>query len=87
MRVTDTGSGISPEHLPNLGKRFYRVDKARARETGGRTLGLPLAFSIVRAHSGNLELTSQPDEGTTTNVTLPAFRLLHLTGEPGQTVS
>lgn len=86
LRVKDTGIGISPEHLPNLGKRFYRVDKARARETGGSGLGLSLAFSIVKAHTGNLELTSQPNDGTTATVTLPAFRLIHLTGEPGEPV-
>lgn len=86
LRVTDTGIGIAAEHLPNLGKRFYRVDKARARETGGSGLGLSLAFSIVKAHAGNLELTSQPGVGTTATLTLPAFRLIHLTGEPGKPV-
>jgi signal transduction histidine kinase len=86
LRVQDTGIGISPEHLPNLGKRFYRVDKARARETGGSGLGLSLAFSIIKAHAGNLALTSQVNKGTTATLTLPPFRLIHLTGEPGQPV-
>jgi signal transduction histidine kinase len=86
LRVKDTGIGISPEHLPNLGKRFYRVDKARARETGGSGLGLSLAFSIVKAHAGNLVLTSQVNEGTTATLTLPPFRLIHLTGEPGEPI-
>lgn len=82
LKVSDTGVGIPAEHLPNLGKRFYRVDKARARETGGSGLGLSLAFSIVKAHAGTLELTSPPDQGTTATLSLPAFRLIHLTEEP-----
>lgn len=85
LKVMDNGIGIAPEHLPNLGKRFYRVDKARARETGGSGLGLSLAFSIVKAHTGTLELSSQPGQGTTATLTLPAFRLIHLTGEPAET--
>lgn len=82
LKVSDNGIGIAPEHLPNLGKRFYRVDKARARETGGSGLGLSLAFSIVKAHAGTLELTSQPGQGTTAILRLPAVRLIHLTEEP-----
>jgi signal transduction histidine kinase len=87
LKVQDTGIGIAPEHLPNLGKRFYRVDKARARETGGSSLGLSLAFSIVKAHTGTLELTSQPGHGTTATLNLPAFRLIQLTGEPAKTLN
>jgi signal transduction histidine kinase len=87
LKVQDTGIGIAPEHLPNLGKRFYRVDKARARETGGSGLGLSLAFSIVKAHTGTLELTSRPGQGTTATLSLPAFRLIQLAGEPAKTLN
>lgn len=87
LQVRDSGIGIAPEHLPNLGKRFYRVDKARARETGGSGLGLSLAFSIVKAHGGTLELSSQPEQGTTATLRLPAFRLIHQAGEPVKTLN
>lgn len=76
IKVSDTGIGISPEHLPQLGQRFYRVDKARSREAGGAGLGLSLAFSIARMHDGNLEFASEPNRGTTVTLTLPATRLV-----------
>ncbi len=71
LEVRDTGIGISAEHLPHMGERFYRVDKARSREAGGTGLGLSIARSTALAHGGKLTLTSIPDQGTTVTITLP----------------
>jgi signal transduction histidine kinase len=71
LEVSDTGIGIAPEHLPHLGERFYRVDKARSREAGGTGLGLSIARSIAVTHGGTLTLTSIPKQGTTVTLTLP----------------
>lgn len=70
--VTDTGEGISPEHLAHLGERFYRVDSARARTGGGTGLGLAISRAIVEAHGGTLEIQSELGKGTTVRVTLAA---------------
>jgi len=70
LEVSDTGVGIAAEHLPHLGERFYRVDKARSREAGGTGLGLSIARSIALAHGGQLSLASVPGQGTTVTLTL-----------------
>ncbi len=72
LEVRDTGIGIAAEHLPHLGERFYRVDKARSRQAGGTGLGLSIAHSIAIAHGGRLALASIPDEGTTATLVLPS---------------
>jgi signal transduction histidine kinase len=72
LTMHDTGIGIAAEHLPHLGERFYRVDKARSREMGGAGLGVSIARSIARRHGGSLDLVSQPGEGTTATLSLPA---------------
>ncbi|HEY1296000.1 MAG TPA: ATP-binding protein [Chloroflexota bacterium] len=71
VEVADTGSGISAEHLPRVFDRFYRADKARAREVGGTGLGLAIAKMLVDAHHGHLQVTSQVGVGTQATVTLP----------------
>lgn len=64
VTVRDTGSGIAPEHLPHLGKRFYRVDESRTRPTGGTGLGLSICRSIVEAHGGTITFASELRVGT-----------------------
>jgi signal transduction histidine kinase len=71
LEVRDTGVGIAAEHLPHLGERFYRVDKARSREAGGTGLGLSIARNIALIHGGTLRLASIPQQGTTVTLTLP----------------
>ncbi len=63
--ITDTGPGIAPEHQPRIFDRFYRTDDSRNRRTGGAGLGLAICKTIVEAHGGTLEVTSQPGAGTT----------------------
>jgi signal transduction histidine kinase len=74
VEVRDTGVGIASRHLPHLGERFYRVDKARSREAGGTGLGLSIAHGIAKAHNGTLTLTSVPGEGTTATLRVPQAR-------------
>jgi two-component system, OmpR family, phosphate regulon sensor histidine kinase PhoR len=69
--VRDFGAGISSEHLPRLFERFYRVDKARSRESGGTGLGLAIAKHIMRAHSGSIRAESELTHGSTFLFTLP----------------
>jgi len=69
--VRDFGPGIPSEHLPRLFERFYRVDKARSRESGGTGLGLAIAKHIVLAHSGMIRAESELNHGSTFLFTLP----------------
>jgi heavy metal sensor kinase len=71
VSVTDTGPGISPEHLPHLFERFYRAQADRSREVGGAGLGLAIAYEIARWHGGDLEVESEPGQGTTFTLHLP----------------
>ncbi|HEY3281166.1 MAG TPA: ATP-binding protein [Armatimonadota bacterium] len=71
VRVSDTGPGIPPDHLPRIFDRFYRVDKARSRSLGGSGLGLAICKWVAEAHHGHLLATSAPGHGTTFEVTLP----------------
>ncbi|MFL6437072.1 MAG: sensor histidine kinase [Terriglobales bacterium] len=69
--VRDSGPGIASEHLPRLFQRFYRVDKARSRESGGTGLGLAIVKHIVLAHGGSVRVESELNHGSTFFFTLP----------------
>jgi len=78
--VEDNGPGIAAEHIPRLTERFYRVDKARSRQTGGSGLGLAIVKHAVNHHDSRLEITSEPGKGTRFSFTLPE-RLIAKTTE------
>lgn len=65
LAVADTGIGISPEHLPHIFDRFYRVDKARARDKGSTGLGLAIVKGIAERHRGKVTVTSEAGKGST----------------------
>lgn len=71
LTVTNTGDVIPAESLAHLFERFYRVDKARTRESGGYGLGLSIAQSIVKHHHGKISAQSSAEAGTTFSVILP----------------
>ena len=75
--VSDNGPGVEPEHLAHLGERFYRPDKARARQSGqdgGAGLGISIAHSVATLHGGSLSYVSVPGHGLTATLELPATR-------------
>lgn len=71
VSVKDTGIGIGPEDLSKIFDRFYRVDKARAREAGGTGLGLAIARTIAQAHNGTLKVQSVINQGSEFTVMIP----------------
>ena len=73
LEVTDTGMGIPAEAIDHVFERFYRVDKARSRQTGGSGLGLAIVRGIVHRNRGEITLESEPGKGTTFRVIFPAF--------------
>lgn len=72
--VADTGPGIPEEERSRIFERFYRLDKARSRESGGTGLGLSIVKHIVEAHGGGCQVRETPGGGTTIEFTLPRSR-------------
>ena len=75
IAVSDTGIGIAREHLPRLTERFYRVDGSRSRDTGGTGLGLSIVKHVVQRHGGEIDVQSEPGQGTTFRLVIPALRV------------
>jgi signal transduction histidine kinase len=71
LRVADTGLGIPQRDLPRVFERFYRVDRARSRETGGTGLGLAIVKHVAENHGGEVRVTSELAAGSTFEVRLP----------------
>jgi signal transduction histidine kinase len=71
LSVSDNGEGIPAKDLPNIFERLYRVDKSRARATGGSGLGLTIAKRLVEAHGGEIKAQSQPGKGSRFSFTVP----------------
>jgi signal transduction histidine kinase len=71
LTISDTGSGISQEHLPRVFERFYRADPSRARAIGGTGLGLAIVRHLIESHGGRVWAESTPGQGTTIGMWVP----------------
>lgn len=71
VKVADSGCGIPEEFQENIFERFYRVDKARSRETGGTGLGLAITRNVILMHMGAIKVSSKEGEGSTFTVRIP----------------
>ena len=82
LSVSDTGLGIPQRELPRIFERFYRVDRARSRETGGTGLGLAIVRHVVENHGGAIDVRSELGRGSTFEVRLPTSRRLEPAAGP-----
>jgi len=73
ISIADRGVGISTQELDRIFERFYRVDPARARNTGGTGLGLSIVKHVAASHGGSVEVWSEPGSGSTFTLVLPAW--------------
>ncbi|MFC5522338.1 phosphate regulon sensor histidine kinase PhoR [Polaromonas jejuensis] len=78
FQVRDSGPGIAPEHLPRLTERFYRIDRSRSRETGGTGLGLAIVKHVAQRHGAELQIESQPGQGSCFSLIFPVARIRRL---------
>jgi two-component system phosphate regulon sensor histidine kinase PhoR len=76
--VQDSGPGIAAEHIPRLTERFYRIDRSRSRETGGTGLGLAIVKHVSQRHGAELQIESQPGQGSRFAIVFPATRVRQL---------
>jgi len=74
MSIFDSGTGISSDDLPRIFDQFYRADQSRTKATGGTGLGLTIVKRLVEAHGGQITVASEPGNGATFTVVLPASR-------------
>jgi two-component system phosphate regulon sensor histidine kinase PhoR len=74
--VIDSGIGISPEHIPRLTERFYRVDRGRSRATGGTGLGLAIVKHVLSRHQATLDIRSDAGKGSRFAARFPARRIV-----------
>ncbi len=65
LKIRDTGIGIAKKHIPRLTERFYRVDKARSRDSGGTGLGLAIVKHVINRHNAQLQIESELGKGST----------------------
>jgi two-component system phosphate regulon sensor histidine kinase PhoR len=77
VEVRDSGIGISPEHLPRLTERFYRVDPGRSRKLGGSGLGLAIVKHALQRHGARMEVASVEGKGSTFTCHFPIARVEH----------
>lgn len=75
IKVADTGEGIPTQELPRIFDRFYRLDKARSRDSGGTGLGLAIVRQGVYRHGGTINVSSQPGKGTTFELLFPSINI------------
>jgi signal transduction histidine kinase len=73
VTVSDTGSGIAPEHLPHVFDRFYKVDPSRVAQSSGSGLGLSIVKAIFERHGARVSVTSSSAQGTTFTIVFPAM--------------
>lgn len=78
LSVTDTGIGISPEHLPRLTERFYRVDSGRSLDSGGTGLGLAIVKHVLLRHQAELRIDSTLGKGSVFTCVFPLMRTVTL---------
>lgn len=74
VTVADHGKGIPPEEIPLIWERFYKVDKARSRDTGGTGLGLAIVRKIIESLGGQVRVTSEAGKGTAIGFSLPVYK-------------
>jgi len=82
LRVTDTGIGIPPDHLPRITERFYRVDRSRARSRGGTGLGLAIVKHVLNRHGASLHIESTPGQGSTFRCDFPPAAIVRTADAP-----
>ena len=78
IRVSDTGAGIAPEHIPHVFDRFYKVDPSRAEHAAGSGLGLSIVKAIVERHGGSVVVSSTAGTGTTFTLKFPPEKPIHV---------